>query len=130
MKSLLLIAIVALVLAYHSMSGGPIDGTAWEVKLKSESFFSFAKKDTLIFQEGKVTVLGYLPEGFSAGLYRLDPTEKPEESVWTTSFYHDRKGSVEWEGRIRGSKMQGTVVWTDLGGNVRRYRFKASRKSA
>lgn len=130
MKKLLLIAIVALVLAYHRMSGGPIDGTAWEVRLKSDSFFSFSQKHTLIFQDGKASVLAYLPEGFPAEYYRFTPTDKPEEAVWKTSFYNDRKGSVEWEGKIRGKKMRGTVVWTDPGGTVRRYRFTASRRAA
>ena len=96
----------------------------------SDSFFSFSRRDTLVFQEGRLTVVGFVPAGFSPGAYSVQSGQDPKDTLWNAALYNDGKGRIEWEGRIKGDRMDGTAVWHEKDGTIKRFRFKGTRKSA
>lgn len=125
---LLLGAALALGVVYSRVLGGPMDGTRWDVKIKSDSFFSFSDKDTLVFDKGRVTVVGGHPEPFSAASYnaeRLDFTGT--EAVWNASLGDAERGVMTWHGLRRGDSIEGVAVLWPREGKPKRFTFKGTR---
>ena len=55
---------------YAALFGGPIDGSAWDVKVKQDGFFHWgSKKETLVFHGGKLVVAGAVSQGYAPTLY-------------------------------------------------------------
>ena len=82
-------------LTYYRLFGGPMEGTAWEIKLKADSIFSFAHKDTLIFDRGKLKA-----NGFTSAAY--DAKRKAGAAVTTASGAAARS-SKSWANSSRRS---------------------------
>ena len=50
---------------YAALFGGPIDGSAWDVKVKQDGFFHWgSKRETLVFHNGKLVVAGAVSLGY------------------------------------------------------------------
>lgn len=107
--------------------GEPLDGSAWEVKVRRQALISFPSKDTLIFDNGRFSsterlTSGFLPAGYSAhGRLSTD-------AVWESALTGEDGSVLNWQGRIESDHMEGTVIWTRTDGRIRRYRFRGHRK--
>ncbi len=129
MRTLLLAVVAAVALGFAYRATRPLEGTAWEVKTKADSFFSFSHRDTLIFKDGCLTSSRWADEGFAPAGY--DATREEDKSAsWGASLHRDGKGTVRWQGVARGDRIEGTMQWTAADGRVRRYKFKGVRKDA
>lgn len=128
MRKLLLALSTALSLAYARLFGGPMDGTAWEVKVHPDSLFAFSRRGTLIFEQGRLTAITTLAEGFSPAVYHAQSGGGEIESVWNASLTHVEKGVMTWHGLVRGDKIEGVAVWWLKNGQSRRFTFTGSRR--
>src|SRR5476651_2037314 len=109
MKSLAGIFFAAVNLLYASMFGGPIDGTAWDVKVKQDGFFHWSSQsDTLIFHGGKAVIAGEIAKGYAPALY--DSKEQDGATNFTLVLAGDGHDPVEWSGRVEGERIAGSVV--------------------
>jgi len=71
MKGLAEIFLTAVNLVYAAMFGGPIDGTAWDVRVKQTGFFHWtSSRDTLVFRDGKGLIAGEVARGLRARAVR------------------------------------------------------------
>ncbi|MBI5629307.1 MAG: hypothetical protein HY921_00275 [Elusimicrobia bacterium] len=129
MKKTFLAFVASLGLAYYRLLGGPIDGTAWDIKIKPDSLFSFSHKDTLIFTKGQLSVPGFASSGFSPAYYNAQNMDGQFDTMWVASFNDAEKGVVSWQGMIKGDQVEGVVVWWTKGGKLKRYTFKGNRKT-
>jgi hypothetical protein len=128
MKNIAGIFFAAVSLLYASMFGGPIDGTAWDVKVKQEGFFHWSSQsDTLIFHQGKAVIASEIAKGYSPALYE----SKAEEGATAFSLILDGDGrdAVEWSGRVEGERIAGSVVVRSPDGRTQRFTFSGARKT-
>lgn len=130
MKKLLLAVSAALSLAYAALVGGPMDGTVWEVKVKSEALFSLSRRDTMVFQNGRLSVAGFLSSGFTPAVYRSESARGHADQVWNAALTHVEKGIVTWSGLVRGDMIEGVAVWWTKDGKPRHFSFRGVRKTA
>ncbi|PCI34965.1 MAG: hypothetical protein COB53_11425 [Elusimicrobia bacterium] len=125
---LILGAILAGVLfVSRSFFVGPLDGSAWDVKVKRLPFLPLGKKDTLVFERGRFSsarmlASGYFPSGYDSG-------DLKEGSSWEVSQTREDGSVLTWRGRVRGNRIKGTLTHYTKNGRERRYSFKGRRKS-
>ena len=111
-----------------SLFGGPIDGTAWDVKVKQEGFFHWtSQRDTLIFHGGRAVIAGEIAKGYEPVLY--DSKAEDGATAFTLVLDGDGRDAVEWSGRVQGEKIAGSVVVRERGGRTRRFTFRGARKT-
>jgi hypothetical protein len=128
MKSLAGIFFTAINLLYASVFGGPIDGTAWEVKVKQEGFWHWGStRETLVFHDGKAVIAGEVAKGYAPALY--EAKEESGATAFTLVLAGDGRDPVEWTGRIEGERIEGAVVVRGKDGRVERYVFSGERKT-
>ena len=129
MKNIAGIFFAAVNLLYASMFGGPIDGTAWDVKVKQDGFFHWSSSsDTLVFHSGKAVIAGEIAKGYSPALY--DSKSEDGATAFTLTLDGvDGRDPVEWSGRVEGERINGSVVVRGRDGSTRRFTFSGARKT-
>ncbi|MFI5347643.1 MAG: hypothetical protein ACHQ51_14810 [Elusimicrobiota bacterium] len=128
MQSIVRIFFTAANMLYASLFGGPIDGTAWDVKLKEEGFFHWGStRDTLVFDAGKAAVAGEVAKGYAPARYETN--QESGATAFSMILAGDGRDPVEWTGRVEGEKIAGVVVVRGKDGRVARYVFTGARKT-
>lgn len=116
-------------LLYAAVFGGPIDGTAWDIKVKQDGFFHWgSKKETLVFTSGKLVVAGAVGQGYSPTLYEAKGTETGTSFAAVLAAEADRE-AVEWSGKVDGDRIAGVVIVRARDGRVVRYAFSGEKKA-
>ncbi|MBI4387042.1 MAG: hypothetical protein HY551_06645 [Elusimicrobia bacterium] len=128
MRILLLFACLALLWIYRFFPGGAIDGTLWEVKVRPDVFFALSRRDTLLFQNGRMTSLKFASEGFLPARYKMTSFQEEKSGSWNVVFDRAKQETVEWRGAVEGDRMRGLVLWRRPDGKVRRFTFRGVRK--
>jgi hypothetical protein len=124
---LLLGVIAGLALAWYRLFGGPLEDTAWDVKLKADHLFSFSHEDTLIFSGGKLRANGYQATGFTPGAYSASRVGGDVDAIWNASLEDERRGTMTWHGLVRGDTIEGMAVLTTKDGRQKRFTFSGKR---
>jgi hypothetical protein len=128
MKSIAGIFFAAVNLLYASMFGGPIDGTAWDVKIKQDGFFHWtSRSETLVFHDGRAVIAGEVAKGYSPALY--DAKVEDGGTAFSLTLAGDGRDPVEWTGRVEGGKIVGSVVVRGRDGSTQRFVFHGERKT-
>ena len=128
MQSLAGIFFTAVNLLYASLFGGPIDGTAWDVKVKQEGFFHWGTtRETLVFHGGKAVIAGEVAKGYAPALY--DAAEESGATAFSLTLAGDDRDPVEWSGRVEGEHIADVVIVRGRDGRVARYVFSGERKT-
>lgn len=128
MKSLAGIFFTAVNLLYATVFGGPIDGTAWEVKVKEDGWFHWGStRETLVFAGGKVVIAGEVAKGYSPALY--EAKDESGGTAFAATLEEPGRERVEWTGRVDGGRIAGAVLVRGKDGKVARYVFTGERKT-
>lgn len=113
-------------MAYYRFFGGPMEGTAWDVKLKADSFFSFSKSDRLVFERGKLSVEGHhgalSPAGYDARRVGGDV-----DALWSAALTDHERGTMTWHGLVRGDRIEGVAILHTHDGKRKRFTFTGRR---
>lgn len=113
---------------YAAIFGGPIDGTAWDVKVKQDGFFHWGSKpETLVFLHGKLVVAGAVSQGYAPTLYQARDEENG--TAFAAILDEPSREAVEWSGRVDGDRIAGVVIVRARDGRVVRYAFSGARKA-
>ena len=113
---------------YAAIFGGPIDGTAWDVKVKQDGFFHWgSKRETLVFHGGKLVVAGAVSQGYSPTLYSARDEENG--TIFAAVLGDPSREAVEWSGRVDGDHISGVVIVRARDGRVVRYGFSGEKKA-
>lgn len=113
---------------YAAIFGGPIDGSAWDVKVKQDGFFHWgSKKETLVFIGGKLMVAGAVSQGYSPSLYQARDEENG--TAFAAILNDPSREAIEWTGRVFGDRIAGVVIVRARDGRVVRYAFSGERKA-
>lgn len=128
MRSLYGLFLAAVNVVYAAMFGGPIDGTAWDVKVKEEGLFHWgSQKETLVFHGGKAVIAGEIAKGYAPALY--EARSVGAGTAFSVILAEDGRDPVEWSGRVDGGLISGFVVVRSRDGRSRRYVFTGARKA-
>ena len=113
---------------YAAIFGGPIDGSAWDIKIKQDGFFHWgSKKETLVFHGGKLVVAGAVSQGYSPTLYEARNEENG--TAFAAILNEPSREAIEWSGRVDGDRIAGVVIVRARDGRVVRYAFSGARKA-
>jgi len=113
---------------YAALFGGPIDGSAWDVKVKQDGFFHWGtKKETLVFHGGKLVVAGAVSQGYSPTIYQARDEENG--TAFAAILDSPSRDAIEWSGRVDGDRIAGVVIVRERDGRVVRYAFSGERKA-
>ena len=108
--------------------GGPVDGTAWDVKVKQDGIFHWGSRhETLVFHRGRLVVAGAVDDGYDPTRY--EARQEDAGTAFAAVLAGDGRDPVEWSGTINGDKIKGVVLVRLDDGKVRRYSFHGARKS-
>jgi hypothetical protein len=118
-----LLALAAGAFAYYNQASRPLDGSAWDVRVKADSFLAFGHSDTLLFNEGRLTSAGCAAKGFAPADYTT-----AEDGSWQASLAQAGQGMSQWQGTSHGDRIEGTMLQISPSGRVKRYTFKGRRK--
>ncbi|MEK7389473.1 MAG: hypothetical protein AAB036_07230 [Elusimicrobiota bacterium] len=128
MKSVASAFFTAVNILYAAIFGGPIDGTAWDVKVKRDGFFHWStKRETLVFHGGRLVVAGAVGQGYSAPIYETRDTDAG--TVFAALLDDPSRETVEWSGHVDGDTIAGVVIVRARDGRVLRYAFHGARKA-
>ena len=128
MKSVAGALLSAVNLLYAALFGGPIDGTAWDVKVRQRGFLHWtSREETLVFHDGKAVIAGEIARGYAPALY-----ETRAETAGTSFSVHlegTGQDPVDWLGRIKDGRITGVVVVRRRDGRETRYVFTGTRRT-
>lgn len=127
MKTIAALLFAAINLMYAAVFGGPVDGTAWDIKVKQDGFFHWSTtRDSLVFHDGKAVIAGEVAKGYSPALYEArDDSNGTDFSVTLADASLDQ---AEWTGHINGERISGAVIVRGKDGRNQRFTFSGSRK--
>ena len=129
MKSLAGIFFTAINLLSAALFGGPIDGTAWDVKVKQEGLFHWGStSETLVFHGGRAVISGEVAKGYSPAMYDAKIQDEGG-TAFSVTLAESGLDPVEWTGRIDGQRIAGVVIVRGRDGRVSRYVFSGQRKT-
>ncbi len=122
-------AFAAVNVVYAAVFGGPMDGTAWDVKLKEEGFFHWgSSRDTLVFTRGRMVVAGEIAQGSPAPLYEA-AAAAGEATAFAAVLEHPLRGRFEWVGKAENGRIDGHINVVMPDGRVKRLKFWGAKKS-
>lgn len=115
-------------LLYAAMFGGPMDGTAWDVRVRQQGFFHWTSQaETLVFHDGRAVIAGEIAKGYAPALY--DARDDGAGTAFTVRLEDADLDPVVWTGRIDKDRIAGVVIVRARDGRVSRYAFTGGRKS-
>ncbi|HZD54717.1 MAG TPA: hypothetical protein VE080_00550 [Candidatus Aquicultoraceae bacterium] len=107
---LLLTLAVASAIGEEGKASGPLDGKTFVV-VTGEKGKQAKETDTLIFQDGKFRSTACDEFGFGEAPYAA--AADGDAVKFTADAKSEKKGTIHWEGTVRGDKIDATYVWTD-----------------
>lgn len=123
-------AFAAINFVYAAVFGGPMDGTAWDVRVKEEGLFRWrSREDTMVFTRGRLVVAGEVAGGLPAPLYEA-AAAAGEATAFAAVLEHPLRGRFEWIGKAEGGRIGGHINVRLPDGRVKRLKFWGSKKGA
>ena len=128
MRLLTIVALGLAMFAYRSF-GRPLDGSAWEVRVRRDALFSLSHRDTLIFDRGRFSSMHKMKDGFLPSSYDAQAERSGSVATWQAEIPGSDGSLLDWRGQVEGDRMEGTLVWTRKDGTARSYNFRGRRKA-
>ncbi len=130
-KAFFAIACVTVALSFAAASLASPDGPAATLDGKAFTGESGEKgktktdKDTLTFANGRFRSLACDAYGFGDAPYVA--TTAPDGTIaWTAETASAKEGKIQWKGKVKGDKLEGTYVWIKAGQAPIEYWMKAT----
>lgn len=123
------IAFAAVNVVYAAVFGGPMDGTAWDVKLREDGFFHWSsRRETVVFARGRMMVAGEVAQGVPTPLYEA-AAAAGKATAFAAVLEHPLRGRWEWAGTAENGRLSGHIHVVLPDGRVKRLRFWGQKKS-
>ena len=128
MKTFLVLVLALSAFAYSSFSK-PLDGSAWDVKVRENKLFALGRKDTLIFDHGKFSSMERHSGGFAPARYDAQATKSGSVATWQAESVDPEGRELDWRGQVEGDHIEGTMTSVSKDGISRAYAFKGKRRA-
>lgn len=103
-----------------------LDGKTFSVKINEHGKDGEARDDVVIFKDGTFFSTDCEQYGFGAGPYEYRATDGV--TMFITSTKSEKEGEIQWEGKVEGDKISGTMIWSKPGQEPIFYKYKGSLK--
>ena len=109
-----------------------INGSQWDVELKSSDKTEKPESDTLTFQNGRFSSQFFTGKGFASTNYTITLPEGSDRAVWETmqTSSNSKEGIVFIRGEWQGEAMSGQVTQQLEGGKTKEYYFTTAKRTA
>ena len=105
-----------------------LNGTTWSLDLAASGQGKKSPKDTVTFEDGKVSSARLSKAGYGQSNYTLTIGDDGV-AVWETMQSQDGKGVVFWRGELHGSAMRGIVSEHPTEGENNDWSFSGAENS-
>jgi len=127
MKKIIMLGVA--LLTAGALLAGELDGTKWKIKATPDAEAKAAGeksfKDSLSFQDNKVTMSECMKYGFGPSTYQASKNDGG--STWSTDQTSDKKGTMHWDGTTHDDKTDGSILSTKMDGKQHKYNFTGSK---
>ncbi|MEM7009827.1 MAG: hypothetical protein AAF462_11910 [Thermodesulfobacteriota bacterium] len=103
-----------------------LDGKTFEIKIKEHSGSDEVRDDVLTFKDGKFLSKDCEQYGFGAAPY--EHRTQDGVTLFITSTTSEKEGLIQWEGKVEGDQISGTMIWEKAGQDAIFYKYKGSLK--
>lgn len=122
-KSFITAGLLLLVMAVHAQqTQNLLDGKKFSIELMKDG--TLDSKETLVFDQGMMDPLNCHQYGFIAAKY--EGKNSAGMFTWRCVSKSDKEGTMAWQGKITGDKIEGNVSWTKEGQAPINYTFKGT----
>ena len=126
MKSVITAGLLLLVMAVHAQqTQSLLDGKKFSIELMKGG--TLDSKETIVFDQGMMDPLDCHQYGFTAAKY--EGKNSAGMYTWRAVSKSDKEGTMSWQGKITGDKIEGNVSWTKEGQATINYTFKGTTAS-
>jgi hypothetical protein len=120
------VALVVNAATVAEKASGPLDGKTF-VGETGEKGKDRGDIETFVFRNGQFDPLQCHPYGFGPAPYTASSSEG--EVRFEAETVSAEEGKMLWKGTVRGSSLQGTMVWTKEGQAPIEYWFRGQQKN-
>ncbi|GJM16745.1 MAG: hypothetical protein DHS20C13_20720 [Thermodesulfobacteriota bacterium] len=107
-------------------AGDSLDGKTFSVKINEHGKDGEATDDEIIFKDGTFFSADCEQYGFSAAPYEY--RTKDGITLFITSSTSEKEGEIQWEGKVEGDEISGTMIWSKTGQDPIFYKYAGSLK--
>ena len=123
MKSCITVCLLLLAIAVRAQQTQSLpDGKRFSIELMKGG--TLDSKETIVFDKGMMDPLDCHQYGFTAAKY--EGKNSGEMYTWRAVSKSDKEGTMAWQGKITGDKIEGNVSWTKEGQAPVNYTFKGT----
>jgi hypothetical protein len=102
-----------------------LDGMSFAGESGEKGKPAMAEKDTIRFEKGRFRSAACDAYGFGDGAYTA--TAAGDGSVrWTAETTSPKEGRIQWQGTVKGDRIEATYVWTKAGQKPIEYWLKGT----
>lgn len=103
-----------------------LDGKTFSIKINEHGKDGESRDDEIIFKDGTFFSTDCEQYGFGAAPY--EHRTKDGITMFITSSTSEKEGEIQWEGKVEGDKISGTMIWQKAGQEPIFYKYKGSLK--
>lgn len=103
-----------------------LDGKTFSVKITEHGKDGEARDDEIIFKDGTFFSTDCEQYGFGSSPYEHKTTDGA--TLFITSAKSEKEGEIQWEGKVEGDEISGTMIWSKAGQEPIFYKYKGSLK--
>lgn len=132
LSSTLFVFVLALSLSVIStnldsaLAGDSLDGKTFSIKINEHGKDGEARDDTVIFKDGKFLSKDCEQYGFGAAPY--EHRAQHGVTLFITGTKSEKEGEIQWEGKVEGDNISGTMIWMKPGQEAVFYKYEGSLK--
>lgn len=103
-----------------------LDGKTFSVNINEHGKDGEARDDEIIFKDGTFFSTDCEQYGFGAAPYESRANDGV--TMFITSSTSEKEGEIQWEGKVEGDGISGTMIWSKPGQEAVFYKYKGSLK--
>jgi len=109
-----------------ALADDSLDGKTFSVKINEHGKDGEVRNDTITFKDGTFLSTDCEQYGFGAAPY--EHRSNDGVTLFITSTKSEKEGEIQWEGKVEGDKISGTMIWSKPGQEAIFYKYKGSLK--
>ena len=110
----------------YAVAGESLDSKTFSVKINEHGKDGEATDDEIMFKDGTFFSKDCEQYGFGSAPYEY--RTKDGITLFITSSKSEKEGEIQWEGKVEGDKISGTMIWSKPGQDPIFYKYGGSLK--
>lgn len=103
-----------------------LDGKTYSIKINEHGKDGEVRDDVVMFKDGTFLSKDCEQYGFGAAPYEYRANDGV--TLFITSTKSEKEGEIQWEGKVEGDEISGTMIWSKPGQEAIFYKYKGNLK--